>query len=160
VGEIFVEISDTRVVAALLERRGLARDEVRQVVRAHAIGAAEELLARRGLELPRDVRDPDGELGDLDGCAFEVARLSRIRKEMGTALSARGVRFAIDAGRLEGLSYYKHLCLRIGARAPDGTLLPLGDGGFTTWTETLLGDRKERFLATGIGLELLCKRFR
>ena len=29
----------------------------------------------------------------------------------------------------------------------------LGDGGFTKWTQTLLGDTKERLLISGIGTE-------
>ncbi len=34
---------------------------------------------------------------------------------------------------------------------------PLIDGGFTHWTRQLSGNRKERFLGSGIGLELLFK---
>ncbi|MBL7774717.1 MAG: hypothetical protein JNK89_01875 [Saprospiraceae bacterium] len=35
--------------------------------------------------------------------------------------------------------------------------LPIVDGGFTDWTQALTSNRKERFLSSGIGLELLWK---
>jgi hypothetical protein len=31
----------------------------------------------------------------------------------------------------------------------------IADGGFTTWTQLLLGNKKERLLISGFGLELL-----
>ena len=31
----------------------------------------------------------------------------------------------------------------------------VGDGGFVQWTQHLLGNRKERLLISGIGLDLL-----
>ncbi|MGD0436536.1 MAG: hypothetical protein ABSB86_08720, partial [Bryobacteraceae bacterium] len=65
-----------------------------------------------------------------------------------------------NIARLEGLSYYAGLCLRISPEAPDGNRYPITDGGFTDWTARLLGDRKERFLATGIGSEFVCRRYR
>lgn len=35
---------------------------------------------------------------------------------------------------------------------------PITDGGFTTWTQQLTGNRKERFLSSGIGIGLLWKK--
>jgi hypothetical protein len=68
--------------------------------------------------------------------------------------------FRFDLARLEGLAYYNGLCLRLSPAASDGVRFPVVDGGFTTWTARLLHDRKERFLATGIGSEFVCKRYR
>ena len=34
-------------------------------------------------------------------------------------------------------------------------LLELGDGGFTDWTAQLLGNRKERLLVSGYGVDRL-----
>ena len=34
-----------------------------------------------------------------------------------------------------------------------GDEIELGDGGFTDWTQTLLGDTKECLLVSGIGTE-------
>ncbi|HEY6101087.1 MAG TPA: hypothetical protein VIW03_16750 [Anaeromyxobacter sp.] len=59
-------------------------------------------------------------------------------------------------GRLEGLGYYDGLCFRIQVDGPAGPL-PVVDGGFTRWTQRLLGDRKERLLCSAIGSEHVCK---
>ena len=91
-------------------------------------------------------------------------------RRTGAAGSQAAVRLAVidsDTGflqvlgkRLEGMGYYTGLCLRITAAAPDGSALPLADGGFTAWTATLAADKKERFLASGIGSELVCRLYR
>lgn len=39
----------------------------------------------------------------------------------------------------------------------NGRPFAIADGGFTTWTQQLSENRKERFLSSGIGLELLWK---
>jgi hypothetical protein len=37
----------------------------------------------------------------------------------------------------------------------------VADGGFTDWTARLMGNnRKERLLISGIGSELVCKKYR
>jgi hypothetical protein len=40
-----------------------------------------------------------------------------------------------------------------------GTELELIDGGFTTWTQQLLSNRKKRLLISGLGVERLCSQF-
>lgn len=65
-----------------------------------------------------------------------------------------------DLGRLEGLGYYRGPCVRVVARDPSGVVLPLVDGGFLGWTRLLLGDRRERLLATGMGIDLVPLRYR
>lgn len=54
----------------------------------------------------------------------------------------------LDHSRTSGRAYYSRLCFKI-YRGD----LELGDGGFTDWTQTLLGDIKERLLISGIGTE-------
>ena len=68
--------------------------------------------------------------------------------------------FRFNLARLEGLSYYRGLCLRISPVAPDGNRYPITDGGFTDWTARLLENRKERLLATGVGSEFACVKYR
>jgi ribosomal protein S18 acetylase RimI-like enzyme len=68
-------------------------------------------------------------------------------------------RFRVDQERKHGLAYYAGLCLRIDAVDPTGAALNLADGGFTDWTRRLLSNAKERLLVSGIGIELLPKRF-
>jgi hypothetical protein len=70
-----------------------------------------------------------------------------------------GVTIKPDLTRTQALGYYHGLMLQVWTTAPDGERIPLGDGGFTPWTQRLLSDQKERFLGSGLGHELICKRF-
>jgi len=57
-----------------------------------------------------------------------------------------------DTERLGGQSYYRRACFKIHAVTPRGKV-ELVDGGFTDWTERLLGDHHERLLISGAGLD-------
>lgn len=54
-------------------------------------------------------------------------------------------------------NYYKGMQFYIIA-VKDGNDIPVGEGGLTDWTQQLTGNKKERFLISGIGLDLLVKR--
>jgi hypothetical protein len=54
----------------------------------------------------------------------------------------------IDHSRTGGRNYYVQLCFKLYRDDVE-----LGDGGFTEWTQILLGDAKERLLISGIGTE-------
>lgn len=56
--------------------------------------------------------------------------------------------------RASGRAYYRGLCFKVFASSA-GPLLEIGDGGFTDWTARLLGNRKERMLISGYGLDRL-----
>jgi hypothetical protein len=61
------------------------------------------------------------------------------------------VAFAFDAARQDGEpGYYVRTCFGLWSDAVN-----LADGGFTDWCARLLGDRKERLLTSGIGLDRL-----
>lgn len=57
-------------------------------------------------------------------------------------------------------SYYQHLQFKIVIPGPGGQEIDIADGGYTDWTQRLSGNRKERFLISGLGLELLFKSVR
>ncbi len=57
-------------------------------------------------------------------------------------------RVELDHSRSTGRGYYARLCFKIYRGE-----IELGDGGFTEWTQTLLGDITERLLISGIGTE-------
>jgi hypothetical protein len=62
---------------------------------------------------------------------------------------------AEDPSRESGRGYYTGLCFKVtatGGGVGDGEV---GDGGFTDWTARLLGNRKERQLISGYGLDRL-----
>jgi hypothetical protein len=69
---------------------------------------------------------------------------------------APGVRVADAPERESGRAYYQFLCFKIFVKFPDSPgSLEISDGGFTDWTAQLLGNRKERLLISGHGLDRL-----
>lgn len=71
-----------------------------------------------------------------------------------------GVQVADAPERESGRAYYRCLCFKVYLRFADseGALsgpVEIGDGGFTDWTAKLLGNRKERLLISGHGLDRL-----
>jgi hypothetical protein len=59
-----------------------------------------------------------------------------------------------DPHRTAGRGYYTGLCFKVFAEIA-GQLAEIGDGGFTNWTQLLTGNRKERLLISGYGIERL-----
>lgn len=53
--------------------------------------------------------------------------------------------------------YYRQLQFKILIPGQQGQEIEIADGGFTDWTQQLTGNRKERLLISGMGLELLYK---
>jgi hypothetical protein len=68
--------------------------------------------------------------------------------------------FQIDTEREQARNYYRGFCIGISAEDPGGVRLGLIDGGITDWTQRLLSNAKERLFVSGIGLELVVKRFK
>lgn len=73
-----------------------------------------------------------------------------------------GVRVADAPERESGRAYYRCLCFKIYAsfagpdeRGAESGPIEISDGGFTDWTASLLGNRKERLLISGHGLDRL-----
>jgi len=65
-----------------------------------------------------------------------------------------GARVVIDAGRTRGAGYYAGAAFRIAVDI-GGDELELADGGVVDWTARLLGDRRERVVVSGLGVERL-----
>ncbi|MCE7923553.1 MAG: hypothetical protein DYG98_10875 [Haliscomenobacteraceae bacterium CHB4] len=53
--------------------------------------------------------------------------------------------------------YYRRLQFKVVIPGAGGRELEIADGGFTDWTQRMSGNRKERLLISGMGLELLYK---
>jgi hypothetical protein len=64
-----------------------------------------------------------------------------------------------DPSRTSGRGYYQTLCFKIYGQDQRDVEHELVDGGFTPWTQTLLSNRKERLLTSGIGSERICALF-
>ena len=125
---------------------------------AEHLRASLGLLARLG-GAGYALRDVAVEVADT---TENARRLAAVERELFPVLSREhpNVRFAIDPKRTKAAAYYRGLCLSIDARDLEGGWLNLADGGSTDWTARLLSNAKERLFVSGIGIELLVKRFR
>jgi hypothetical protein len=65
-----------------------------------------------------------------------------------------GVDVLDDPDRTTGRGYYTGLCYKVYA-AIAGQRLEIADGGFVDWTQQLTGNRKERLLVGGFGVDRL-----
>ena len=98
-----------------------------------------------------DAREPAVDLTPLHGDE------TRLVEEVGAWLGERfpAIPVAIDHARARGRGYYLDSAFQIRVTNADGVEIELIDGGFTDWTRQLLGDRKERLLISGMGIELI-----
>ncbi|MBV9228377.1 MAG: hypothetical protein JOZ18_03615 [Chloroflexi bacterium] len=65
----------------------------------------------------------------------------------------------LDPNRETGRGYYVGACFHIFATNRSGNEIELIDGGFTTWTQQLLSNAKERLLISGLGTEHFLNQF-
>ena len=100
-------------------------------------------------------------LVNISDTARDATRLGRAEQEILEPLtrSVTGITFRLDHEREQGRGYYTGLCLSIYATDPTGQRCNLADGGFTDWTARLLSNAKERLLVSGMGIEIIPKRF-
>ncbi|MER7132210.1 hypothetical protein [Streptosporangium saharense] len=119
----------------------------------------ETLVEHVGVHL--DVLGGVGEIGrvrvgftDLTGGSRRTALRERVLDRL--APEHPGVAFGFDDGRVTGRGYYVGAAFGIDVTTPEGEVVNVGDGGFTTWTGALLGNAKERLLVSGLGVERLC----
>lgn len=69
----------------------------------------------------------------------------------------RNTELLIEKPEEASTNYYEHLRFMIDLENEQGLSMNYVDGGFTSWTQELLGSRKERLLISGIGSELILK---
>ena len=143
------------MVSAGRDRGGLMFET--ESLREH-IGVYVELLSRLSTAGYR-FEDVSISISDT---ARDASRLSRAEQEVLAPLSlaAGDIAFSLDHEREQARGYYTGLCLSINATDPTGQRCNLADGGFTDWTRRLLSNAKERLLVSGMGIELIPKRFR
>ena len=112
-------------------------------------------LARDGFRIS-DVRV---EVADT---AHDETRLGAVEERVFPSLRARfpHATYAIDRARTHAINYYRGLCLHVTARDAAGERQQLSDGGSTDWLGRLMSNGKMRFFVSGLGSELLLRRFR
>lgn len=87
-------------------------------------------------------------------CMDEASRrvLAAVAAELG---GLPGLDIAEAPDRQSGQAYYRGLCFKVlaGSAGNRPDWLEAGDGGFVDWTARLVGNRKERLLISGYGLD-------
>ncbi|MDP8998956.1 MAG: ATP phosphoribosyltransferase regulatory subunit, partial [Myxococcota bacterium] len=154
-----VELSDARATLALLATAGLGSEDVRTAVRTHRPNSGPDLLAQRGVQLPLLEGDMGAALSGLPLTSELRSRLVRMHERTAMPLAAHlGIPVHVEVSRLHGLGYYEswQLGIVVGDDAGEATI---ADGGVVTWTQSMLSDRKERLVTSGVGVEYLGSRF-
>ena len=59
----------------------------------------------------------------------------------------------VEKGEKE-IDYYKGIQYKVDI-SKNGKTFEIGDGGFVDWTQQLLGNKKERLLITGFGVDFM-----
>lgn len=70
------------------------------------------------------------------------------------ALNGARVVCTHDPHRSAGRGYYPNVCFKLAVEC-NGEEIEVGDGGIVDWTQSLLGNRKERLMTAGLSLERL-----
>ncbi|MFI7520164.1 hypothetical protein [Micromonospora globbae] len=86
-------------------------------------------------------------------CLEDASRpiIERVRAELA---GLPGVAVHEDPDRTTGRGYYTGICFKVYAAAED-QYLEVADGGFVDWSQILTGNRKERLLISGFGVDRL-----
>jgi hypothetical protein len=95
-------------------------------------------------------------VSDFSG-EFNLALIGEIFERLKSRF--RDARFMLVPERTEARNYYAPLAFRVRFKDAQGDTWDIVDGGFTDWTQILLNNRKERFLSSAIGSELLFRVF-
>jgi hypothetical protein len=115
-------------------------------------------------QLVEQLRFYDRALRDVAGLPVAAVRLKRLAGDgrafdaMHAAVQATAPDWGVEVltGRPDE-AYYRHLQFKVVVDVPGRGLLEIADGGLVDWTQRLTGNRKERFLISGLGIELLFK---
>lgn len=159
--EIVVELSDTRVVAHLCSIFGIDKEIIRSSVRARDSESAVNLLQPHMNEWPKFVIEPEKELARFNFPQHLMMQLGLLDQNVCQKLKLEHshVRFVFNMQRLTGLRYYQGPCFHIRVKDKSGQSYMLADGGFVSWTQSLLTDCKERLMTSAIGTEMMCRVF-
>lgn len=168
--DIVVELSDTAVVSALCSQLDIDRGKIKELVRARDHDSSTKVLEQYSNLWPKSFTGADCYLAQLNLPQplskhlpqHLIERLKKLEEVVCQGLRSRhnNVRFQFNLHRLTGLSYYQGPCFHIKMKNQAGDSFMLADGGFTDWTQILLGDNKERLMTSAIGTELICRLFR
>ncbi|MFO0547112.1 MAG: hypothetical protein U0271_01925 [Polyangiaceae bacterium] len=151
-----IVVSDTRLVAAALGKRGLDVEGLARRATSNRPSVAAELLAKVD-GVPRASEDPARDAAALGLGPAEQGLAAALHDDLASLRTRAPLTF--DFARLQGANYYRGPYVQLVARRADGFELPIGDGGAVPWMEELLSDHRERMVSTGLGSEIFVKLF-
>lgn len=102
------------------------------------------------------LRGVEVHVSDFSG-EFSTTLIEEMFNRLKGSFNEAGFLHAPD--RAEASNYYAPLAFRFRFRDLESKAWDIVDGGFTNWTQLLLNNRKERFLSSAIGIELLLRVF-
>ena len=102
------------------------------------------------------LRSASAELGLHLGRVSALVQTASDRRELGARIaSVIGTHdIEVELGDLDS-KYYEGVRVQLHIEGPDGDRSMIGDLGLFDWVGQLLGDRRARFIASGLGLQLL-----
>ena len=161
IDDITVEISDISIVEKLVEVGLLKRELVTASLRSKY--GPIDIFESAGVALPKRAET----LSDFilsEGLSFlnvPIQVLKKFEKEYLSKLkvSYPDVTFVLRLDRSAGIGYFDSLCYKIRAKNSKGEIVPLVDGGASDWTAKFLSDSSERFFGSGLGSDVLIKKF-
>ncbi len=155
--QVRVEVTDTRLMRVLLLEQGVPLETLQGYVNP---ARWNEEVQKRGLRFP-GVVDTLAAVKVPSAAQGMMERLGRVEGDVFAPLRAAfpSVKTVFDLRRLHGVNYYQGLAFHVVLTHANGREFQVGDGGFTTWTQSLLSDRAERLLCSAVGSEVLCKVF-
>jgi len=156
-----VTLADTRIVRACLQTTKIDLEQALRQARAHVPGSTEAALQESGVDLPRATPNLEQVVQSLGLAKDLVERAGQLRTEIAEPLMAAfpKVEVVYDSARLQGLGYYQGTFLQITWKRDDGAEFTIGDGGAVPWVGAMRSNKRDRFVATGVGAELIPRLF-
>ncbi len=91
-------------------------------------------------------------LGRVSALVETASDRSELGARIATVIGAHDIE--VELGDLDS-KYYEGVRVQLRLEGPDGERSMIGDLGLFDWVGQLLGDRRARFIASGLGLQLL-----
>ncbi|MET9627603.1 hypothetical protein ABZX92_09075 [Lentzea sp. NPDC006480] len=155
--EVAADPTNSLALEAAVRRRSSADDvrlaAVQRVVRAQVFEGAGRFAHFTLFAAVSAGRDRGSLAFERQHFAEHIALLREACGDVEVRVTVLDPRFEVVRGSLTAdpsrrTGYYKGLCYKVYLHGEE-----IGDGGFTDWTQRLLGNRKERLLISGVGVD-------
>ncbi len=158
--DMFVEISDISILERMIGKGLLDRRDISRALRT--VGSL-DYFSEVKISLPNKTDTMQGVILDEAFSYLEVPIkvLNKFEEVFLDNLKLKfpDVKFIFRLDRSAGIGYFNGPCYKIRALNSKGEVVPIVDGGSSDWTGKFLSDSSERFFGSGIGSDVLIKKF-